>query len=117
MFYGCSSLTSLDVSNWDLSKNTDTSYMFVGCSSLTSFLVGSGFFKASERVTSPLLTFDLSGMSAWVNVSQITAMLNALPNLTTLSRTGTLQLSANTKTVITNNNLGSIAPSKGWTIA
>ena len=116
-FVGCSSLTSLDASNWDLSKNTYTSNMFYGCSSLTSFLVGSGFFKASERVTSPLLTFDLGGMSAWVNVSQITAMLNALPNLTTLSRTGTLQLSANTKTVITNNNLGSIAPSKGWTIA
>ncbi len=36
MFYNCSSLTSLDVSNFDTSNLTDLRSMFYGCSSLTS---------------------------------------------------------------------------------
>ena len=36
MFYNCSSLTSLDVTNFDTSKVTDMSYMFYGCNSLIS---------------------------------------------------------------------------------
>ena len=36
MFYECSSLTSLNLSNFDTSKVTDMEYMFSGCSSLTS---------------------------------------------------------------------------------
>ena len=36
MFYDCSSLTSLDVSNWDMSNVTSMDWMFSGCSSLTS---------------------------------------------------------------------------------
>ena len=36
MFYGCSGLTSLDVSNFDTSNVTDMSYMFDNCSSLES---------------------------------------------------------------------------------
>ena len=36
LFYGCSSLTSLDLSSLDTSKVTGMSYMFSGCSSLTS---------------------------------------------------------------------------------
>ncbi|WP_283680326.1 BspA family leucine-rich repeat surface protein [Lentilactobacillus sp. Marseille-Q4993] len=35
MFSGCSSLTHLDVSNWDVSNGEDFFYMFYGCSSLT----------------------------------------------------------------------------------
>ena len=35
MFYNCKSLTSLDLSNWDVSNTTDMSQMFYGCSSLT----------------------------------------------------------------------------------
>ena len=36
MFYNCSSLSSLDLSNFDTSKVTDMAYMFNGCISLTS---------------------------------------------------------------------------------
>ena len=35
MFYNCNSLTSLDLSNWDVSNTTDMNQMFYGCSSLT----------------------------------------------------------------------------------
>ena len=36
MFAGCSGLTSLDLSTWDTSNVTNMSYMFNGCRSLTS---------------------------------------------------------------------------------
>ena len=36
MFDYCSKITSLDVSNWNVSKVTDTSYMFSQCNSLVS---------------------------------------------------------------------------------
>ena len=36
MFYGCSALTSLDLTNFNSAKVTDMSYMFYGCSALTS---------------------------------------------------------------------------------
>ena len=36
MFYGCSSLTSLDLSNFNTSNVIDMNNMFYGCSSLTS---------------------------------------------------------------------------------
>ena len=53
MFCNCSSLTSLDVSNFNTSQVTDMHYMFWGCSSLTSLDVG-GFNTA--KVT------DMEGM-------------------------------------------------------
>ena len=36
MFYGCSGLTSLDVSSFNTNMVTDMTYMFKGCTSLTS---------------------------------------------------------------------------------
>ena len=36
MFLGCSSLTSLDLSNFNTNNVTNMSYMFSNCSSLTS---------------------------------------------------------------------------------
>ena len=39
MFYGCSSLTSLDLSNCDTSNVTNMSAMFSGCSSLTDVYI------------------------------------------------------------------------------
>ena len=40
MFYGCSSLASLDVSGWDTSEVTYVSDMFSGCSSLREVSLG-----------------------------------------------------------------------------
>ena len=42
MFYGCSGLTSLDVSGFNTDNVTDMGWMFAGCSGLTSLDV-SGF--------------------------------------------------------------------------
>ena len=46
MFYGCSKLTSLDLSNFDTSKVTTMTGMFYNCSSLTSLDVSS--FNTSQ---------------------------------------------------------------------
>ena len=40
MFYGCSSLASLDLSGWDTSNVTSMSWMFYGCSSLREVSLG-----------------------------------------------------------------------------
>ena len=36
MFYGCNSLSSLDLSNFNTQNVTDMGYMFAGCNSLSS---------------------------------------------------------------------------------
>ena len=49
MFYRCSSLTSLDLSNFDTSNVTDMAYMFYNCSNLTSLDLSSfDFFKVTS---------------------------------------------------------------------
>ena len=45
MFSGCSSLTTLGVSNFDTSKVKKISYLFYGCSSLENIIFGSKFEK------------------------------------------------------------------------
>ena len=43
MFSGCSGLTSLDLSGWNMSNVTDMNEMFDGCTSLTTIrMVGCG---------------------------------------------------------------------------
>jgi len=49
MFNNCSSLTSLDLSNFDMSKVQDTNTMFSGCTSLTTINVGDGW--TTDNVT------------------------------------------------------------------
>ena len=76
MFYGCSSLTSLDLSTWHTSNVTCMNYMFYNCSSLTSLDVSK--FDTSKVTDMPnmfnscrKLTFlDLSG---W-DTSKVTNM-------------------------------------------
>jgi surface protein len=36
MFYGCNSLTTLNLSNFDMTNVTDASYMFKSCGKLTT---------------------------------------------------------------------------------
>lgn len=68
MFYGCSSLTSLDVSDLDVSSVTSIASMFYGCSSLAT-LTGIGTWDTSSidsfqsvfRGCSSLASLDLSG--------------------------------------------------------
>ena len=63
MFANCTSLTTLDVSNFDTSNVTDMSWMFVNCTSLT---------------TLDLSSFDTS------NVTDMSWMFDGCSNLTTL---------------------------------
>ena len=76
MFYGCSSLTSLDLSTWHTSNVTCMNYMFYNCSSLTSLDVSK--FDTSKVTDMPnmfnscrkLTSLDLSG---W-DTSKVTNM-------------------------------------------
>ena len=60
MFYNCSQLTQLDLSNWDTSSVTNMSYMFRDCSQLTQLDVSN---------------WDTS------NVTSVSNMFNNCPNL------------------------------------
>ena len=79
MFWGCSSLTSLDVSGWDVSGASGLPSMFLGCSSLTSLDVSGwdvsgvsnlrGMFSGCSSLTSlDLSGWDVSGASDLSNI-------------------------------------------------
>ena len=74
MFYGCASLTSLDLTSFDTSKVTDMGWMFSGCGSLTSLDLTSfdtskvtdmeEMFSGCESLTAlDLSSFDTSEVS------------------------------------------------------
>ena len=111
MFYGCSSLTSLDLSNFDTSAVTDMGYMFHNCTSLTNLILGSNFFKA------PLLSIDFSSCSNWRNETVVTSLVtNSYNRVAAGLNTLTLKLHANTKAALTDEQKATIT-SKGYTIA
>ena len=66
MFSGCSSLTSLDVSNFNTDNVTNMGYMFSGCSSLTS--LGLSNFN-TNNVTSMQAMFSHCSSLTSLNVS------------------------------------------------
>lgn len=79
MFYGCTSLTSLDLSNFNTSKVTNMSYMFQDCSKLTSLNLSN--FDTSNVI-------DMSRM--FYNCSLLTSLdLSSFNtgNVTSLNRT------------------------------
>ena len=57
MFYGCSSLTTLDLSNFDTSNVTNMSYMFCGCYDLMRIYVGSGWNMSNVHSSCELSMF------------------------------------------------------------
>ena len=89
MFYGCPSLTSLDLSRFDTSNVTDMSDMFEGCSSLTSLDV-SGFNTSNVtdmsemfKGCSSLTSLNLSGFVT-SNVMDMSDMFIDCSSLTSL---------------------------------
>ena len=62
MFYGCSSLTSLDVSGFNTDKVTDMSGMFYGCSGLKSLDVSG--FKTGKVTKMREMFYDCSGLTS-----------------------------------------------------
>lgn len=90
MFYGCSSLTTLDLSNFDTSNVTDMGSMFYGCSSLATLNLSNFhtnnvksmynmFSECSSLVTLDLSTFDTT------NVTSMTDMFSGCSSLATLN--------------------------------
>jgi len=93
MFYGCSSLTSLDVSGFNNDNVTNMSDMFYGCSSLTNLNL-SGF--KTDNVTymgymfygcSSLRSLDVSGFKT-ANVTYMSNMFSGCSSLTDLNLSG-----------------------------
>ena len=89
MFYGCSGLTSLDVSNFNTQNVTDMRVMFYGCSGLTSLDV-SNFntqnvtdMRAMFRYCSGLTSLDVSHFDTQ-NVTDMRAMFYGCSGLTSL---------------------------------
>ena len=62
MFQGCSKLTSLDVSNWNVSSVTNMRSMFQGCSSLTNLPI-STFGNGEKLVDYNNLYYGCSGLT------------------------------------------------------
>ena len=75
MFYGCSNLTSLDLSSWDVSKVTNLSRMFRHCPSITSLDL-SGWDTSSLRTMNDMF-YGCSNLQKILgiedfNISQVT---------------------------------------------
>ena len=89
MFYGCSALTSLDVTHFNTAKVTNMSYMFSSCVALTSLDVTkfntanvtnmSGMFYSCKTLTS----LDVSKFNT-VNVTNMLQMFSGCSKLTSL---------------------------------
>ena len=93
MFYSCSSLTSLDLSNFDTSQVTRMSSMFRNCSGLTSLDL-SGFDTSQVTDTdsmfygcSSLTSVDLSGFDT-SKVTEMGSMFYNCSSLTSLDLSG-----------------------------
>ena len=112
MFNSCSKLTSLDLSSFNTSAVTSMVNMFRNCSSLTSLILGPNFFK-TPNVTS----IDFSYSTQWTNDTVVTSLVtNSYDRATAGLSAMTLQLSANTKAALTNEQKAAIT-AKGYTIA
>ena len=87
MFFNCSSLTQLDVSNWDTSKVKDMSYTFQNCSSLTQLDVSNW---DTSQVTRMYAMFDTCvfltelDLSNW-DTSQVTSIDYIFKNCSSLN--------------------------------
>ena len=78
MFQGCTSLSSLDVSGWDVSACTNMSYMFYNCTSLSSLLGGSQDKPSALRGTK----VDLFVGNSPLDKASLLAIINGLADLT-----------------------------------
>ena len=112
MFDGCTSLASLDLSSFDTSSVTNMHRMFDGCTSLASLLLGPNFFK-----TSAVTGISFSSSFKWTSDTVITSLVtNSYDRASAGLNTLTLQLHANTKAVLSDEQKAAIT-SKGYTIA
>ena len=112
MFYECQSLTSLNLSSFDTSAVTTMNNIFNLCPVLTSLILGPNFFK-TPNVTG----ISFTSLTQWTNDTVVTSLVtNSYDRATAGLSTMTLQLSANTKAALTDEQKAAIT-AKGYTIA
>lgn len=91
MFYGCSQLTTLDLSSFNTSNVTDMNYMFGGCSKLTTLDLTSFDTSNVTKMSymfngcSSLTTLNVSNFNT-SNVTNMSSMFNGCNNLTNISK-------------------------------
>jgi len=135
MFYGCSNLTTLDLSNFDTSNVTDMSGMFYNCSNLTALNLSifdtsnvtdmrNMFYGCSNLTTLDLSSFDTSKVTDMSYMFCDCSSLNTLDlsnfdtrNVTDMdgmfilrSKLTTLDLSNVDASIITNEKIFSVMP-------
>ena len=107
-----SGFTSLDLSSFDTSSVTAMDGMFSLCPNLTSLILGPNFFK-----TSKVASVNFLSCTKWTNDTVVTSLVtNSYDRATAGLNTMTLQLSANTKATLTDEQKAAIT-AKGYTIA
>ena len=106
MFFGCSSLTELDASSWDVSNVTNMITMFYGCSDLTSLDVStwnvsgvtsmnSMFYGCSSLTTLDISNWDVSNVIGMDDMFDGAAPLDTTIYSDTLNYWDTLTLQSN----------------------
>ena len=107
-----SGFTSLDLSSFDTSSVMYMDEMFSLCPNLTSLILGPNFFK-----TSKVASVNFLSCTKWTNDTVVTSLVtNSYDRATAGLNTMTLQLSANTKATLTDEQKATIT-AKGYTIA
>ena len=101
MFNGCTSLTSLDISNFNTSAVTNMAYMFNGCTNLTDF-VSCVFRKSIDFSLCTNLSYD--------------SLISIINNLAEVTTTQKLTLGKTNIGKLTSDEIA-IATEKGWTVA
>ena len=100
VFKNCTSLTSLDLSNWDTSNVTNMTDMFLNCSSLTTF------------ISMPIsVSISFSGC----NNLTVDSLMSIVNNLATVTTTQTLTIGSKNIAKLTADQIA-IAINKGWTV-
>ena len=88
MFSGCSKLSSLDVSAWNMSNVTSIGYMFYKCSSLTSIDVGNWNIENvtnMQNMFSECTQLENINVATW-NTGKVTTMANVFLNCSNLTK-------------------------------
>lgn len=125
MFQDCSSLTSLDLSNFDTSNVKNMSYMFYGCYKLTSLNLSSfdtskvtsmsSMFSECDSLTSLRFpsnkSFNIS--STGLAHDALVVLLNDLKSVTTTQKL----TMGSSKLALLSDAEKKIATDKGWTLA
>ena len=109
MFQDCSKLTTLDLTSFDTSNLTYMVYMFGGCSNINKLYLSSSFFNSTS-----VTTYDFSPLSNWKDTETLAMFVEAI---TAHNGTGKrVSLSSETKNALTTEQKTAIT-NAGWTIA